>query len=68
MARVISKTQVSDPGPSWPSCFVFLSFKSFEDRFPTMFFLLLKKKTCHQLITLREMAIENIVDTEKNAV
>ena len=22
MARVISKTQVSDPGPSWPSCFV----------------------------------------------
>ena len=21
MARVISKTQVSDPGPSWPSCF-----------------------------------------------
>ena len=23
MARVISKTQVSDPGPSWPSCFSF---------------------------------------------
>ena len=22
MARVISKTQVSYPGPSWPSCFV----------------------------------------------
>ena len=21
MAMVISKTQVSDPGPSWPSCF-----------------------------------------------
>ena len=21
MVRVISKTQVSDPGPSWPSCF-----------------------------------------------
>ena len=21
MARVISKIQVSDPGPSWPSCF-----------------------------------------------
>ena len=30
MAREISKTQVSDPGPSWPSCFFlpqyFLSF------------------------------------------
>ena len=23
MARVISKTQLSDPGPSWPSCFCF---------------------------------------------
>ena len=22
MARTISKNQVSDPGPSWPSCFV----------------------------------------------
>ena len=24
MARVISKVQVSDPGPSWPSCFIIL--------------------------------------------
>ena len=23
LARVISKIQVSDPGPSWPSCFIF---------------------------------------------
>ena len=22
MARLISKTQVSDPGPSWPSCLI----------------------------------------------
>ena len=22
LARAISKNQVSDPGPSWPSCFV----------------------------------------------
>ena len=26
MARVISKTQVSDPGPSWPSCFILFFF------------------------------------------
>ena len=23
MARAVSKNQVSDPGPSWPSCFSF---------------------------------------------
>ena len=35
MARVISKTQVSDPGPSWPSCliiFYLLSEKIKEEK------------------------------------
>ena len=26
LARVISKVQVSDPGPSWPSCYGLLEF------------------------------------------
>ena len=31
MARVISKTQVSDPGPSWPSCLKIARFPIKEE-------------------------------------
>ena len=33
MAREISKTQVSYPGPSWPSCFELLPFVNFHFEF-----------------------------------
>ena len=33
LARAISKNQVSDPGPSWPSCFPFGIFLPFSSNY-----------------------------------
>ena len=34
MARAISKNQVSNPGPSWPSCYFFPSMKMLYSSLP----------------------------------